>query len=313
MKVLVTGCAGFIGWNLTNYLLENTKYKVIGVDNYQGGGHNAELVKELKKKNKNFTFRRENFASTDLKGVEYIFHLGATPQVSLSVQNPFLTNENNVTNTLAMLEHARKEGVRKIIFSSSSAVYGDIAPTPTHEAVRCYPSSPYGLQKKIIEDYLILYHELYGMEFCILRYFNAYGPHQYSFNAYAGVIASFVKGFCNITPIRIDGDGEQSRDFVYVKDICKVNLGVVTQNVTGCLNVGSGMGTSINEVFDLISAITHHQPPTIKADKRQGDIGHSVANITRLKEIGYQPTELEKGLEITYQWYKKLQENGNSI
>tara|TARA_B100001250_G_C19806892_1_gene793755 strand:- start:1422 stop:2369 length:948 start_codon:yes stop_codon:yes gene_type:complete len=315
MRVLVTGCAGFIGWNLVHYILLATDWDVVGVDNLQGGSDNEWAVNDLVRETYRFEYRYENFANTCCENIDIIFHLGATPQVPLSVKNPKLTNENNVTNTLSLMENARLEGVKKIIFSSSSAVYGDQAPTPTYESVICSPMSPYGLQKKIIEDYLILYKELYDLDFCILRYFNAYGPYQYSHNAYAGVVASWVKGVVEDKPIRIDGDGLQTRDFVYVKDICKVNILAVEKNISRIVNVASGMELKLNEVLELIYCSTPNQPQIIRAENRKGDIRKSVADISLLKSYGYKPTEFITGIEETIKWYSNLKtkQNGNSI
>ena len=276
-KLLVTGAGGFIGSNMVQYLLNNTVYDVIGVDSFENGTHNKEFIESLDKAEDRFTFNCQNFIDVDLTDVEVVFHFAATPRVSYSVEQPLLTNENNVTNTLILLDKCVKNKIKRFVFSSSSSVYGDVENFPTSETEETGPISPYGLQKLTIEKYCKLYSDLYNLDTVSLRYFNVYGPNQYSDNAYATVICAWIKGFIENTLIRLDGTGEQSRDFSYVEDVCQANylVGLYKDKLKGDVyNVAHNSNTTLNELLDIIKTLSSNKDlPIDKKDNfRVGDV-----------------------------------------
>jgi len=311
-KVLVTGAAGFIGSNMVKFLLENTDYYIYGIDNFQNGRSNENFIKNIENNYKlRFKFIEKNINEIEIgdMNIEIVYHFAATPRVSFSVEDPLGTNENNVTNTLIFLDICRRANVNRFVFSSSSSVYGDINSFPTKEDYKKTPKSPYALQKSIIEDYCRLWSELYGIDTVCLRYFNVYGPNQYAENAYATVICAWVLGYIKNQNIRLDGEGNQSRDFTYVTDICNANyiVGESKENFNGkCFNAAGGNNYSLLKVKDIIEGLSDNRPLVEKSPNRAGDVLKTHSDSSELGKLGFKTkVELEKGIKETYEWYKK--------
>jgi len=319
-KVLVTGAAGFIGSNLVEFLLENTDFEVFAIDNLQAG---KKIYETFIKPLENEYQSRLHFYKEDIKNIEEkfdyffylgnyfdtVFHLAATPSVPYSVEYPKTTNENNVSKTLILLDWCARKKVKRFVFSSSSAIYGDTNEFPTSESCAISPKSPYALQKRIIEEYCKLYSELYNIETVCLRYFNVYGPNQYSENAYSSVICAWIKCAVIGTNVRLDGDGSQIRDFVYVKDVCFANFLAATsiEKFHGDIfNVGSGRNNSLIDILYMIKSISDIKGIDY-ANGRVGDVFKTHSNIEKISKLGYFPkTNINDGIQKTLFWYKEI-------
>lgn len=293
-NILVTGAAGFIASHLIEELLLNSECNIIGIDNfYSGTKENIEFLKKLPN-GAQFTFIESDIRDFDqidniikkyqIKG---IYHLGAVVSVQESIKNPILSNDVNVKGTLNILEAAKINGVEKIVFSSSAAVYGDEPSLPKNEDSAIHPISPYGYEKLMGEQYMRLYYELYGLKSVVLRYFNVYGQRQLPNSDYSGVISIFENRFKNNETVNIYGDGEQYRDFVYVKDIVKANISAM--NEKGVFNeiicVGTGDKTSINDLFAFMNKKYNKDLSPNYLESREGDIKESLCDNTKLKTI----------------------------
>lgn len=308
-QVLVTGGAGFIGSHLTRELLQRG-YQVTVLDNLSTGKieNIADLTDKEASDNKNEG--EVNFINgtiTDLpllqklfQGMVFIFHQAAIPSVPRSINNPVATHEANITGTLNVLLAARDNNVKKVVFASSSSVYGDTPTLPKREDMIPNPLSPYAVSKLAGEYYCQVFQQVYGLSTICLRYFNVYGPRQDPHSQYAAVIPLFIhKVLQGESPV-IFGDGEQSRDFTFVKDVAEANILAAESDVNGVFNIGRGERTTLNMLTDLIlnqlkSSINpvHHEP-------RQGDVKHSLANITSARTFGYDPEySLLDGLKKT--------------
>jgi UDP-glucose 4-epimerase len=299
MKILVTGSAGFIASHLIEELLKDENNYIIGIDNFHSGTkENLDFIKSIDSKNK-FEFIEadiRNFEEINKiirdKKIKYIYHLAAIVSVQESILNPLLSNEVNVKGTLNILESAKLNSVRRVVFSSSAAVYGDETSQPKNEISITKPISPYGYEKLIGEQYMRLYSELYGIETVILRYFNVYGERQSVTSDYSGVISIFENRFKKNEIPNIYGDGEQFRDFVYVKDIAKANIKAMNiSNIVGeIFCVGTAQKVSIN---NLLTVLNKKYSKKIKANYlsfRQGDIKESICDNSKIKQF----LELEK-------------------
>jgi len=309
---LITGCSGFIGSHLCDLLLAQG-WRVDGVDNLSTGN-----LKNLDEAFTNplFTFFECDFnhpvvLETIAAGLyDYVFHLAATASVPKTVAEPFLSNENNVTLSLALLETIRtmKGKKPKFIFSSSSAVYGNPEALPTSEQDHKNSISPYALQKSIIEDYCKVYSNLYGLETVCLRYFNVYGPRQNGSGPYANVISSWMTNFFLKKDCLLFGDGSQSRDFVYVMDVCKANIKAAQSSLKAgeSVNVGSCEAYYINALKEFIE----QQVPGFRVlyrPVRKGDVQHTLSDCSYANTVlGWTATtSLSDGLFKTINWYKE--------
>ena len=307
-KILVTGAAGFIGSNIVDKLLELDN-EVMGIDNLLTG-----ILSNLKKaqENDSFKFIKTDFTDKnsfkDLKEHEFdiIFHQGALPSVTKSVKDPITTNENNINGTLNILKYALDYNVKKIVYASSSSVYGDSPTLPKKESMLNKPISPYGVSKLAGECYCYAFYRTYGLKTVSLRYFNVYGPRQ-SYNDYSGVITIFINRVLNDENPIIFGDGKQSRDFTYIDDVVQANLiAAETSNADGQIfNIAKGERTTILDLANNIIKIMNKN--TLKpnfTDPRPGDILHSLADITKAKQIlGYNPKySLKEGLKSYINW-----------
>lgn len=310
-RILVTGGAGFIGSHIVDRLLSEG-FEVTVIDNLDAG-----CLKNLEH-NQNraeFHFVKGDIRDWDLvkkamKDIDAVFHEAALVSVVLSVQNPVVTNEINVSGTLNLLKAASDFGVERFIYASSAAVYGEIPKPREKEELIPNPTSPYGVSKFAAEKYTRLFYKVYGLKTVSLRYFNVFGPRQ-SFDIlsqYGGVITTFLNRLLeNKSPI-IYGDGEQTRDFVYVQDIVEANmLALHNKNAFGELfNIGSGKSISVNQVTETLKALTNKK--TLKntyTDPKPGDIRHSCADISKAQKVlGYNPKfSFEEGLIELIKWH----------
>lgn len=309
-NVLVTGCAGFIGSNMVKYLLEKTDYKIYGIDNFLNGKENKDLIENIK--NERFIFIESDFIKFNFenKKIDIVYHFAAMPSVPFSIENPLITNDNNVSKTLKLLDNCSKNKIKRFVFSSSASIYGDTINLPTNELEPDNCKSPYALQKLTIEKFCKLWSESYNLETVCLRYFNIYGPNQYSTNAYSSVISSWIKGFVNNTSIRLDGDGLQSRSFTYVEDICEANFvfGELNQIFNGeIFNIADERSYTLLEILNKLIKISGKEIRIENSPVRNGDIKKSHADTTRVKNLNYNTKiDLEEGLIKTYNWYKNL-------
>ncbi len=299
-RIVVTGGAGFIGSHIAWELVRDNE--VIVIDNlYTGKEENVPPGAKLVKAD----IRDYNAVAELISSADYVFHEAAQVSVVESVRDPVFTEEVNVLGTLNILK-ALLEGHGKLIFASSAAIYGDNPNLPLRESERPRPLSPYGVTKATGEEYLRVFHELYGLPVVALRYFNVFGPRQ-SANQYAGVISIFINRALKDEPLVIFGDGKQTRDFIYVKDIVKANVLVAeSRRANGrVFNVATGKQTTILELAMKIIEITGATSSIIFDKPRPGDIRHSLADITEIKKLGFEPEwPLEEGLKKTVEWYQ---------
>ncbi len=299
--VLVTGGAGFIGSNLVRALLERGD-DVRVLDNFSTGsrgnlvGLDVEVVEgELR------SYERVHNA---VRGVEAVFHLGALGSVPRSVQDPLTSSAVNVEGTLNVLLAARDEGVRRVVFSSSSSIYGTRETLPVTEQLAPDPISPYGVAKLAAERYCVSFSRVYErFESVVLRYFNVFGPRQSPFSQYAAVVPLFITAIAEGRPVTIEGDGEQSRDFTYVANVVDATLRAAdAQDANGRIfNVSAGAPATVNELADAIGRILGKGVERRHVAARAGDIRASWADVTAAREsLGYEPrVDLEQGLRLT--------------
>ncbi len=298
-KVIVTGGAGFIGSHIAQELA-GRDYQVIIIDNLSTGRlSNIESVLGMK----NIVFVRGSIVNLPLlrklfSGVDYVFHQAAVPSVPRSIKNPRASHVANTTGTLNVLLAARDNGVKKVVFASSSSVYGDTPTLPKVEDMTPNPESPYAVSKLAAEYYCQVFQKIYGLNTVCLRYFNVYGPRQDPNSPYAAVIPLFINSAMAGKSLVIFGNGEQSRDFTFVRDVVKANILAAEGTATGVFNIGSGIRVTINHLAEFVIRLVGDN--TIKPayrDARPGDILHSLADITRAGTFGYRPKySLEEGL-----------------
>ncbi|MBP1910661.1 SDR family oxidoreductase [Methanolobus bombayensis] len=303
-KVIVTGGMGFIGSHLTEKLLEDNEVTVI--DNQATGKiQNIEHLLD----HKNLTIVHGSIVELDLheifKGKDYVFHLAAIPSVPRSVKDPYTSNEANISGTLRVLIAAKDTDVKKVIFSSSSSVYGDTPTLPKIETMPVNPMSPYAITKATGEMYCKVFQELYGLPTVCLRYFNVFGPRQDPNSQYAAVIPKFITSILNNESPVIFGDGEQSRDFSYVKHVVAANILSCESDETGIFNIACGRRITINELVAYINEILGKDVKSEFVDPRPGDIKHSLADISRAGKFGYNPHgEFKDELREVVKWFK---------
>jgi UDP-glucose 4-epimerase len=300
-KVLVTGGAGFIGSNLVRALLERGD-DVRVLDNFSTGSRanldslNVEVVEgELR------SYERVHNA---VRGVELVFHLGALGSVPRSVQDPLTSGAVNVEGTLNVLLAARDEGVRRVVYSSSSSVYGTRRELPVTEGLALDPISPYGVAKLAAERYCVSFSRVYErFESVVVRYFNVFGPRQSPHSQYAAVIPLFIDAIGAGQPIRIDGDGEQRRDFTYVDNVVEGTLRAAdAADASGHIfNIAASDPASVNQIADLIGSILGAEVKKEHGPARAGDIRDSWADVTAARQVlGWEPSVgLEEGLRRT--------------
>ncbi len=302
-KAVVTGGAGFIGSHLSQELL-NRGYTVIVVDDLSTG---SLLNFEAFEYHKSFQFVEGSILEKSLltglfENATYVFHQAAVPSVPRSIETPDITHAANVTGTLNVLMAARDAGVEKVVYASSSSVYGDTPTLPKHEEMLPCPLSPYAVSKLAGEYYCTAFNASYGLKTVCLRYFNVYGPRQAADSAYAAVIPKFIKSLKQGQAPLIFGTGIQTRDFTFVKDVVNANILAAESNASGVFNVCANSKVTINELAHQLATIlkTPHIKPRYE-EPRPGDVLHSLGDYTLAKNaFGYQPQYLlTQGLELT--------------
>src|ERR1700722_472262 len=306
MRYLVTGGAGFIGSNTIDELVRRGR-DVVALDDLSSGeaanlAHVSSKIKLIQDSITNLDALRE--AS---RGVDCVIHLAAQTSVPRSVKDPIETNQINVNGTLNVLVAARDAKVRRVVFASSCAVYGKTEVLPIRESAPLAPISPYGLSKQVGEAYGRVFQELYGLEFVALRYFNVFGPRQDPGSPYSGVLSIFNAALLGGTQPTVYGDGEQSRDFVYVENVVQANLlAAEAKGATGlAVNVGTGNRSTLNQTLAALGKITGRPAKAKYAAAREGDIRDSQADISLAQRaLGYRPSfGFDEGLKKTWEWF----------
>jgi len=303
LKILITGGAGFIGSNIADYWAKQNA-EVIVLDNLRTG--KLENISNSKIKFINGSITNRDVISSIMDDVDYIFHLAALVSVPESIINPFECVEINVKGLLNILESAKEKKVKKIVFSSSAAVYGDNPISPKTTDLVLSPKSPYGITKLDGEYYLQTYLENYGLNFVVLRYFNVFGPRQDPNSQYAAAIPIFISKALKNEDIIIYGDGEQTRDFIFIDDVVNANFLASRASANGVYNVARGEATSVNDIVNTILKLTNSKSKIIYAEPRPGDIKHSLASIEKTKcDLNFYPKiSLEEGMKKTIEYFK---------
>jgi UDP-glucose 4-epimerase len=298
---LVTGGAGFIGSNIVKSLLQREQ-RVLVLDNFSTG--KRENLFEFKG-NPNFELIEGDLRSfhtvrTAVKGIDYILHQGALPSVPRSVHDPLTTNDVNILGTLNILEAAKEFGVKRVIYASSSSIYGDNETLPKKEDMPVNPLSPYALSKYTGERYCQIFTKIYGLETVCLRYFNVFGPNQDPTSQYSAVIPKFIRSMSEGKQPLIYGDGTQSRDFTHVSNIIAANLFACTsEGVSGeVFNIACGERFNLLQLVDTLNRILDTSIEPVFEEERPGDVKHSFADISRAEEkLRYKvATRFEEGL-----------------
>ncbi|MBW1897191.1 MAG: SDR family oxidoreductase [Deltaproteobacteria bacterium] len=314
-KFLVTGGAGFIGSNIVNALLGRGE-TVRVLDDFSSGKRenldffktSADLMKDLEIVEGTIgdlaTCRRA------AEGVQHVLHQAAIPSVPRSIEFPVESNHANINGTLNLLVAARDAGVKRVVFASSSSVYGDAPGYPREETITPRPLSPYAVQKLTDEHYMRIFFELYGLETVSLRYFNVFGPHQDPNSEYAAVIPKFIKAFLTGTQPTVYGDGEQSRDFTYIDNVVHGNLlALEAGDAPGkVMNLACGGQLTLNELLALLKEIIGSDVDAVYTDPRPGDVRHSWADIAVSEKVLDYKTlvPLEEGLRKTVDYFGGL-------
>jgi nucleoside-diphosphate-sugar epimerase len=303
MRVLVTGGAGFIGSHIVEHFQGKAEVRVL--DNLRSGfrhnlaGFHCEFIEG--------SILDRDRVRQAAQGVDYIFHLAAMISVPESMAKPIECNEINTNGTLVVLEEAARAGVKKLLLSSSAAIYGGNPVTPKIETMLPEPKSPYAITKLDGEFYCKMFTDEGRLPTACLRYFNVFGPRQDPKSQYAAAVPIFIHHALRDEPISIYGDGEQSRDFIYVKDIAAANAFFATQSpATGVFNVAYGQRITINELARTICRLTGSHSEIRYAAERVGDVKHSLAAVDRLRAVGFTPRgNLPEGLQATVEFFRK--------
>lgn len=307
-KFLVTGGAGFIGSHIVDALVADGN-EVRVLDNFETGREENLAQHEDHIEVVRGDVRDEELVNESVEGVDYVYHEAALPSVKHSLSEPKACNSASVDGTLNVLLAAGKAGVRRVVYASSSALYGDSPVLPKREDMGVLPSSPYGVAKFTAEMYCRVFHICYGTETVCLRYFNVFGPRQSPSSVYAGVMPIFITMLLAGKPPTIDGDGEQTRDFTYVDDVVSANMLALTavDAVGETMNIATGRQISVKRLYEEIDAIlkTGIQPEF--GPPRPGDIKHSVADISLARKLlGFEPkVKFAGGLAKTIDWSRE--------
>ncbi|MDR2346192.1 MAG: SDR family oxidoreductase [Planctomycetaceae bacterium] len=310
MRYLITGGAGFIGSNLARYILEKG-HEVVVLDNFATGKREnlTEIIDKITLIEGDI--REKSVVDFAVSGCSAIFHQGALGSVPRSVADPVTSHDVNVNGTLTVLQSAREFNVKRIIFAASSSAYGEQAESPKIETMPALPISPYAASKASCEAYLQAYAAAYKMETISLRYFNVFGPRQDPFGAYAAVIPAFVSAFLKDKQPEVFGDGEQTRDFCYIENVCYANWLAANAAPENCdgrpMNIACNAAVSLNQILNKLQQLMQKTIKPIYKPERAGDVKHSLADITLAqKKIGYKPlVYFNEGLEKAINWYKE--------
>jgi len=314
MRYLVTGGAGFIGSNTVDELVRRG-HDVVVLDDLSTG--KTENLAQVKTKIK---LIQDSITNLDAlreacRGVDCVIHLAAQTSVPRSVKDPIETNLINVNGTLNVLVAARDAKVKRVVFACSCAVYGKTDVLPIRESAGLAPISPYGISKQVGEAYGRMFQELYGLEFVSLRYFNVFGPRQDPGSPYSGVLSVFNAALLGGTQPTVYGDGEQSRDFVFVENVVEANLlAAEAKGAPGlAINIGTGDRYTLNQTLALLETITSRPARAKYAEAREGDIRDSQADIGLAQHaLGYNTRfQFEEGLKRTWEWFSTSQRAAN--
>jgi UDP-glucose 4-epimerase len=307
MRVIVTGGAGFIGSHVIEaYLAKGHEILVVDSLWEHGGGKRANVPDGVE-------FVQMDIRDKALSGIfdrfrpEIVSHHAAQHSVAISSRDPIFDADVNIIGLLNLLENASRTGVKKVIFASSGATFGNPPSLPINDETPQRPTSPYGISKMIAEHYLRFYRAERGIDFTALRYGNVYGPRQDA-SGEAGVIAIFMGAFLRNQAVRIDSDGEQTRDYVYAGDVARANLLALERGGGECYAIGTGVKTSVNQLYKNLVAISGFEAPVTRAPKRVGDATDAQFDSSRATaELGWAPeTKLEDGMRKTYEYFKEM-------
>jgi UDP-N-acetylglucosamine 4-epimerase len=315
MRVLLTGGAGFIGSNLVAGMLKNSLFTQVKVLDNLATGFERNIQQYLT--DPKFSFIKGDITDRETcesacKDMDAVCHQAALGSVPRSIKDPYNSHKVNVDGFFNMLDAARRNGIKRFVYASSSSVYGDAAYSPKTEALLGSPLSPYAVTKLTNEFYANVFHRTYGMEVVGLRYFNVFGPNQDPDGPYAAVIPLFFKaGLRNQSPV-INGDGTITRDFTYIDNVVQVNIKALTTANPAAFgkayNVACGNTTTLNEIWTSIKSLTGCTADAIHGPQRQGDILQSLADISLAQaNLGYAPeTTVAEGLGKSLEWYRKV-------
>lgn len=311
LSFLITGGAGFIGSNIVSYLIKHNAGRVVVLDNFSNG-YIRNIEKFIGKPN--FELIEGDITDSDtckkaMKGIDYVSHQAALGSVPRSIENPLATHQANTTGFINILLAAKENNIKRVIFASSSSVYGDSQYSPKKEDVIGNQLSPYAVSKRAKELYASVFALNYGLDVVGLRYFNVFGPNQSPNGPYAAVIPLFINAVMNNKSPYINGDGEQCRDFTYVDNVVQANIKAFfsDKEVKGkIINIAFGKKNTINDLFSKIRAISNCTIEPIYREPRKGDVKNSLADITLAKELlGYEPSiSVDVGLKQTMDWFQ---------
>ncbi len=308
-KYLVTGAAGFIGSNLIHALVARGE-QVRGIDNFSHG-----RLENLAGIAGRIEFLEADITDSEMmlsacQGVDYVLHQAALGSVPRSIANPLASNHANVVGTLNVLEAARRAGVRRVVYASSSSIYGDTPTLPKYEEMPANPISPYAVSKYAGELYAQSFSRVLGLETVSLRYFNVFGPRQHPTSEYAAVVPKFIRAMMQQEQPTIFGDGRQSRDFTYIENVISANLlacAASAERVNGkAFNVAAGEKFSLLELYELLKGLTGFSQLPLFAGSRAGDVRDSLADTSRAESaMGYKAlVNFKEGLRRTVEWYR---------
>lgn len=308
---LITGGAGFIGSNIVEYLLEHQAKKVRVLDNLSTGYY--ENIAPFMA-NDRFEFIEGDIRDLDtckkaVKDVDYVSHQAALGSVPRSINDPITSNEVNISGFLNMMVAVKDANVKRMVYAASSSTYGDSKILPKKEEIIGNPLSPYAITKYVNELYATVFGSIYDTDTIGLRYFNVFGPKQSPNGAYAAVIPLFIKGTLAHEPLKINGDGEQTRDFTFVANAVQANVKAFFANDNAkneVFNVACGKRISLNKLIDVLREISGEEINTINGPDRLGDVKDSLADINKAEKLlGYNPKfDIEKGLKVTWEYFK---------
>ncbi len=311
-QFLITGGAGFIGSHIVQYLLQHNAQKVRVLDDLSTGSRsNVDIFQQ----HPAYEFMEGDVRDFEIcfqacEGIDVVSHQAAIGSVPRSIDNPIYTTSVNVDGFVNVVKAAYEQDIKRVVYASSSSVYGDEITLPKIEHKIGKPLSPYAVSKLTNELYADVFGQVYNMELIGYRYFNIFGPRQSPSGPYAAVIPLFMQGLINGTPVYINGDGEQSRDFTFVSNAVQANiLGMLTTNkaaVNQVYNVAVGERFSINQLYNNLAQLIGSKQKSIHRAERMGDVKHSLANIDKAKQLlAYQPaTKFKDGLEVTLDFFK---------
>lgn len=307
-KYLVTGGAGFIGSHIAGELVQKG-HSVRIIDNFSTGKREnissfldkVELVEA--------DIREFKACRKAVEGMDFVLHQAALTSVPLSIEEPLLTNEINITGTLNLLLASRAAKIQRLVFASSAAVYGEDPRLPKTENMEALPISPYALSKRVGELYCRLFSRLYGLSTVCLRYFNIFGPRQDRFSQYASVVPNFIGKMLKEKKPTVFGDGEQSRDFLYVSNVVDANIlaSKAGEGSGEVFNIAGGEKTTVNSLIEELNKVLQKEIKPSYEDPRPGDIKHSYADISKARKmLKYEPkVSFSEGLSETVRWYRE--------